>query len=135
MGIRRWIYAVLSTMLAFSSNVYGASVRTRNFVVEAPTQELAYEFGKLAEHYRYEKAMEWIGKEMQPWPSPCPLRITVTMGGAKGATTFTPVDHGYYQTMFIEGPLERLRNSVLPHEITHTVFYYHFKRPGRIRAE
>jgi hypothetical protein len=31
--------------------------------------------------------------------------------------------------MHIEGSLERLLNSVLPHEVTHTVFAYHFRCP------
>jgi hypothetical protein len=31
--------------------------------------------------------------------------------------------------MQIQGPLDRLIYSVLPHEITHTVFAYHFKNP------
>jgi hypothetical protein len=31
--------------------------------------------------------------------------------------------------MHIEGSLERLLNSVLPHEVTHTVFAYHFRQP------
>jgi hypothetical protein len=51
------------------------------------------------------------------------------MSGAKGATSFTFPEGQVYQTMFIEGPLDRLRNSVLPHEVTHTVLAHHFRRP------
>ena len=129
MATRWWILATWGILLATTNNSQAASVRTTNFVVEAPTQELAQEFGKLAEHYRKQKAIEWLGQEMPRWPAPCPLRVTVTMSGAKGATTFTFPEGQVNQTMFIEGPLDRLRNSVLPHEVTHTVLAHHFRRP------
>ena len=106
-----------------------ARVQSANFVVEAPTQELAQEFARLAEHYRKAKAIEWLGYEMPQWSEPCPLRVIPTASGARGATTFTFPEGQVFQTMFIQGPLERLKNSVLPHEITHTVLAHHFRRP------
>lgn len=129
MATRWYLLAAVAAVGFAPLSADAASVRTTNFVVEAPTQELAQEFGKLAEQYRKQKAIEWLGQEMPRWPSPCPLRITVTMSGAKGATTFTFPEGQVTQTMFIEGPLDRLRNSVLPHEITHTVLAHHFRRP------
>jgi hypothetical protein len=129
MATRRWLptaalFALLSPALGFA-----ASVRSTNFVVEAPTPELAREFAKLAEHYRKQKAIEWLGHEMPPWQQPCPLRVTVTAEGAGGATQFNFTPTHIYQTMHIEGKLERLKHSVLPHEITHTVFAHHFRQP------
>lgn len=129
MATRWWILGTIATLLATEISGRAASVRTPNFVVEASTQELAQEFGKLAEQYRKQKAIDWLGQEMPRWTSPCPLRITVTMSGAKGATSFTFPEGQVYQTMFVEGPLDRLRFSVLPHEITHTVLAHHFRRP------
>src|SRR5207249_5247071 len=72
----------------------------------------------------------WLGREMPQWPEPCPLRVTVTPGGSGGATSFA-FDRGQVlgQNMHIEGTLERLLASVLPHEVTHTVFAYHFRQP------
>lgn len=129
MATRWWLLAILTAPGLASTSAQAASVRTTNFVVEAPTQELAQEFGKLAEHFRKQKALEWLGQEMPRWPSPCPLRVNVTMSGAKGATTFTFPEGQVNQSMFIEGPLDRLRHSVLPHEVTHTVLAHHFRRP------
>jgi hypothetical protein len=108
----------------------GASYRTQNFVVTAPTQEIAEQIGRAAEHYRQEKAMLWLGREMPPWPEPCPLSVKVTDKGSGGATTFG-FDHGQvsWQKMEIQGSLDRLVASVLPHEVTHTVFAYYFKTP------
>jgi hypothetical protein len=113
----------------------GASYRTTNFVVHAPTPEIAQQFGQWAEHYRRQKAIEWLGHEMPPWSEPCPLQITIDMSGPSGATSFNfgqdqqgrGVVMGQY--MQIRGSLERLRESVLPHEITHTVFAYYFRCP------
>ena len=108
----------------------GASFRTQNFVVEAPTPQIAKQIGDYAEHYRREKALLWLGQEMPPWSEPCPLHVTVTMNGAGGATSFA-FDRGRIlsQEMNIEGPLDRLLQSVLPHEITHTVFAHYFRTP------
>lgn len=107
----------------------GASYRTTNFVVEAPTPQIAEQVGKWAEYYRRDKAHQWLGKEMQDWPTPCPLHVRVTPSGASGATSFNFSGGGVWQTMEIEGPLERLLYSVLPHEITHTVFAHYFGQP------
>jgi hypothetical protein len=51
------------------------------------------------------------------------------MSGAGGATSFDFREGRVYQTMQIEGALERLLASVLPHEVTHTVFAHHFRCP------
>lgn len=128
MATRLWILGILAVLLSTMPG-QAASVRTPNFLVEAPNQELALEFGRLAERYRKEKAIEWLGQEMPRWGAPCPLRVTVTMSGAKGATQFEFPNGQVMQTMVIEGPLDRLRYSVLPHEITHTVLAHQFRHP------
>jgi hypothetical protein len=126
MALRRHLVLVLAGVFASC----GASFRTQNFVVEAPTPEIAQKVGVYAERYRQEKALEWLGREMPPWPQPCPLTVKVTMSGAGGATSFA-FDNGQVlgQRMNIEGSLERLLNSVLPHEVTHTVFAHYFRCP------
>jgi hypothetical protein len=109
----------------------GASYRTAggNFQVEAPTPQIAEQVGKWAEYYRKEKALQWLGREMPPWPEPCPLHVHITMSGPGGATSFDFQPGHIWQNMNIEGPLDRLLASVLPHEITHTVFAHYFGCP------
>jgi hypothetical protein len=126
MAARRPFALILATIVASM----GASYRTSNFIVEAQTPEIARQIGQRAEYFRQQKAQQWIGQEMPPWGRPCPLRVTITMSGAGGATEFV-YDQGQIlnQDMHIEGPLERLLNSVLPHEVTHTVFAYYYRRP------
>src|SRR5262249_29222298 len=114
--------------------VRGAAHRTTNFYVVAPTPEIAERVGQWAEYYRKQKALEWLGYEMPHSPQPCPLAVTVDMNGPRGATTFDFVDARQgggvrSQRMEIKGPLERLIYSVLPHEVTHTVFAFYFRRP------
>jgi hypothetical protein len=130
MARRRWSVYALAGLLALPSLLLGATHSTQNFVVDAPTPEIARQVGQYAEQYRKEKALLWLGREMPPWGQRCPVRVTVTMGGAGGATSFA-FDNGQIlsQHMHIEGSLERLLNSVLPHEVTHTVFAYHFRCP------
>ncbi len=130
MNARRRIVLALVSVFA----CMGAQYRTPNFIVNAPTPHIALRVGQWAEYYRKQKAIEWLGHEMPQWPQRCPLTVRVTMGGPSGATSFGFSTDGYgngvvmSQRMQIQGPLDRLIASVLPHEITHTVFAYRFKQ-------
>jgi hypothetical protein len=121
------LVVVLTPSIAFSAAAY----RTRNFTVSAPTPQLAKEIGDAAEQYRVALAQEWLGKELPPWSKPCPIFAQVSPQlGAGGATSFV-FDHGevFNWDMKIQGSRERVLDSVLPHEITHTVFATHFRQP------
>ncbi|MCS7166621.1 MAG: hypothetical protein RMI91_06475 [Gemmatales bacterium] len=107
-----------------------ATYRTPNFVVHAPTPEVAQRVGELAEHYRREKALQWLGYELPPWNVPVPIRVVVLPGSPGGATSYQPIDGQIFDMqMTVQGPLERIYHSVLPHEITHTVLVSHFRCP------
>jgi hypothetical protein len=108
-----------------------AAYRTRNFTVDAPTPQLAKEIGDSAEHWRRTLAAEWLGRELPPWAEPCPIKALVSRDlGAGGATSFV-FDNGqvFGWRMNIQGSRERVLDSVLPHEITHTIFASHFRQP------
>jgi hypothetical protein len=114
---------------AFAS--LGASYRTANFVVNAPSQPIAEQIGKQAEAYRRDLAVLWLGSALPNWSQPCPITAQVAPNlGAGGATSFM-FDAGevFGWQMQIQGSLERILDSVLPHEITHTIFASHFRRP------
>lgn len=108
----------------------GAEIRTTNFIVHAANPQVCQQVAHWAEHYRREKAIQWVGQEMQTWPQPCPLYVTVTMGSPSGATSFQ-FGQGRVlgMKMEIQGSLDRIIHSVLPHEVTHTVFAHHFRMP------
>jgi hypothetical protein len=117
--------------IACSAEVPASGYRTRNFTVSAPTPQLAKEIGDSAEHWRRELAVDWLGREMPPWSKPCPIHARVAPRlGAGGATSFV-FDRGevYDWQMNIQGTRERILDSVLPHEVTHTVFACYFRQP------
>ena len=111
--------------------VHAAGYRTTNFVVSAPTPALAKEIGDTAEMWRRSWRSEWLGEVMPPWSKPCPIHARVAPNlGAGGATSFV-FDRGEVGQwdMKIQGSRERLLDSVLPHEITHTIFATYFRQP------
>lgn len=128
-GIARM--AIFLLLVAPQSLIIAAPYRTANFTVVAPTPQLAKEIGDTAEVYRRELAIEWIGSEMPTWSRPCPINARVAPGlGAGGATSFV-FDHGqvFGWKMDIQGSRERVLDSVLPHEVTHTILACYFRQP------
>jgi hypothetical protein len=130
----RFLRAAVLVFVAAASLGAGrpyTSVRSQNFIVSAPTPQLAQEICQAAEQFRRDLAIEWIGRELGPWQGPCPIQADVAPGlGAGGATSFVFQNNTPGQwTMKIQGSRERILDSVLPHEITHTIFATHFGRP------
>jgi hypothetical protein len=107
-----------------------AGYRTRSFLVTAPTPDLAKAVGDAAERLRRDLAIEWLGRELPDWVDPCPISVQVGPNlGASGQTSFMFVGDGSQPrgwTMAVRGTPERVLDSVLPHEITHTIFATHF---------
>jgi hypothetical protein len=126
-------FRFVATLVAVCTSSFGtaAAYRTTNFTVDAPTPQLAKEIGDTAERYRVTLANEWLGRELANWSQPCPIKARVSQQlGAGGATSFV-FDRGqvFGWKMDIQGSRERVLDSVLPHEITHTIFATHFRQP------
>lgn len=122
-------FTIAAVVAAFCS--LGASHRTTNFVVTADSKSFAVEVAETAEKMRADLAQKWLGKQLPPWRSPCPIRVNASPSlGAGGATSFM-FENGrpFGWRMTIQGSQERILDSVLPHEITHTIFATHFGRP------
>jgi RNA polymerase sigma factor (sigma-70 family) len=103
--------------------------RTANFQVTAPTEDIANQILAAAERHRKAQALRWLGKELPVWSRPCFITVKVARraGGAGGATTFEFSDGKVVkQTMELEGSLERILASALPHEVTHAVLAHAF---------
>ncbi|MFH5805070.1 hypothetical protein ACG2DA_13555, partial [Alienimonas sp. DA493] len=114
--------------------------RTKNFICYAKDSRLAREVCMEAERQREVLAIKWLGKTIPDWPQPCPITVTACWPGkgAGGATTFgfhtvrrngreEPAVGGF--RMQVEGSRERLLDSVIPHEVNHTIFASHFRKP------
>lgn len=108
----------------------GAGFQTRNFTVTASTDDIARTVGKAAETYRRDLAVFWLGQPLPNWSRPCKLRVKDGAMGAGGETKFQFVGKEVLNwDMYVQGSLERILDSVLPHEVNHTIFACHFRRP------
>lgn len=116
-------------MLLVALLLLATSARAQNFTVSGGSQAFNQHVANAAETYRRELAIHWLGKELPRWSSPCPITVHPGNMGAGGATSFV-FDHGevFNWQMTMQGTPERIVDSVLPHEITHTIFATHFRR-------
>jgi RNA polymerase sigma factor (sigma-70 family) len=107
-----------------------ATAQTTHFEVTAPTRRVAALVAEAAERQLTQKAIFWLGKPLPDWSERCPIVVKITTAGTGGATTFE-YDEGQVKSrrMHLEGPLDRLLSSVLPHEVTHIVFADYLGKP------
>jgi len=127
--------AALLAAIVFSVGAgpsFAASCRTTNFIVTAPTHPFARQVAEMAERYRRDEALQWVGYELPRWLHPCPITVHVGPNlGAGGATSFAFDEQRrpFGWRMTIQGSRERILDSVLPHEVLHTIFATHFGQP------
>jgi len=120
----------LAIFLFAACRTEAATYQTVNFSVTAARPEVAEQVGKAAEVYRRQLATFWIGKPLPNWSRPCKVAVSEGALGAGGQTTFQFVRGEVLNwRMEVQGSLERILDSVLPHEINHTIFACHFRRP------
>jgi hypothetical protein len=126
----RRLFPILTLVLGWVPLLCGASFRTGNFIVEAPTARIARTVAERAEEDRVAIANAWLGRELPAWSAPCFIRVRITSGEAGGLTSFG-FNNGKVtdQAMTVEGRLDRILASALPHEITHTIFADHLGGP------
>jgi len=107
---------------------------SQNFIVFAATSQFAGQVSQAAEDYRSKLAMYWLGKELPAWSQRCPVHVLANPRlGAGGETRFSPIPAGVGNWMMqVQGTEERVLDSVLPHEITHTIFATHFASYNRV---
>lgn len=129
LGVALGLLLGLVTGVAGASRLSAADFRTPNFLIMAPTPQLARAVGEAAEGFRRDLAVHWLGGELPPWPNPCPVRVVAGENlAAQGVTTYNRSPVRDFQ-MEVVGSPERILDSVLPHEVSHTVLATHFGRP------
>jgi RNA polymerase sigma factor (sigma-70 family) len=113
-----------------------ATVGTPNFVVSAPSADVAKAVSLAAEKHRRDVGKRWFGGVPPDLTAKVPVRVTITPGDSGGATTFTFGEADGKRapgvksaSMELRGPLDAVLKSVLPHEVTHVVLATHFGRP------
>ena len=126
--------SVLGTtfFLLASSDALAATFRTSNFIVHADSAVFARQVGEAAEQYRKDLAILWLGEVLPNWSNPCV--VTVKTGeslGPGGETVFTYCNNEVFDwKMTAQGSEARVLDSVLPHEITHTILASYLKAPA-----
>lgn len=139
MDARRLLFTLLALMVFASTGTAQVFVGPRslvqspNFRVFARNAQLANDVAKSAEENRKALAMHWLGRELPNWPEPCPLIVNDGANKpASGETKYTLVGGGVANfQMTVSGTPERIVDSVLPHEITHTIMASHFSALGK----
>ncbi len=106
---------------------------TTHFRVFANDPRLAQEVGQMAEEYRRHLAMHWLGRPLPAWEEKVPVVVhSSPRMPASGETKYTLVNGSVRNfQMVLCGSPERILDSVLPHEMTHTVLATHFAASGK----
>ena len=132
MDARLFRLAALVPALVFvgATSSQGATFSTQNFVVTTGDPDFARQVAETAERFRAQLARDWLGRELPRWFRPCQVSVMVGQIGAGGATTFTfAAGQVFGWNMKVQGTPERILDSVIPHEVSHTIFASYFRRP------
>ena len=124
-----WV-VVLVCLSSWAEPLDAARFQTPNFIVTAQTRSLATRVALAAEVYRRELSVRWLGHEMPRWSAPCHVLVRPNHPRASGATTFSfRRGEVFGWQMTLQGPDGEVLESILPHELTHTVLACRFRRP------
>lgn len=108
----------------------GASYRSDNFAVEAPTKQVAKQVAEKAEVCRKQIAAQWLGKRTVEWSEPCTINVEFSKFEKFGASRFAYSNDELSRAhITVRGPIDEILTRVLPHEVTHAVLVLHFGRP------
>lgn len=106
-----------------------AAAASRNFTLANDCGPMGSRYLDTAERCRAQLARFWFDEEFPTWGKPCAIAIRQGNLGAGGVTKFV-FDRGevFGWDMRIQGTAERLVDSVIPHEVNHTIFATKFRR-------
>lgn len=109
-----------------------ANYRTANFSVHAANADFARQAGAAAERLRSELSLLWLGEELPQWARPCEINVRTSPELPSGGETVFTFSGGevYDWKMRVQGSEERVLDSVLPHEITHTILASYLRAPA-----
>jgi hypothetical protein len=114
--------------LAIAAPAMAAIAETENFVVSATSVEVADAVAEAAEETRASLAREWLGRDLECWSEKCVVSVDCERTRLGGDTTYSLI-RGDVARWRIElrGPLDRILETLVPHEILHTVLASHFR--------
>ncbi|MEK0427144.1 MAG: hypothetical protein RJB11_3235 [Planctomycetota bacterium] len=131
--------ACLCCFVAFPASLLGQQlgqrflVESQHFRVMSQDLEFAKRVATMADAYRNHLAIHWLGHDLPPWSEKVPLVVNTSPNlPASGETKYTLMGGTIRSIqMVVSGTKERIIDSVLPHEMTHTVLATHFAASGK----
>lgn len=114
------------------SPLWAATYKTKNFTVHANDSNFARQVGDAAEEYRVNLAITWLGASLPRWSRPCVVTVKEDANLVAGGETVFSFSNGevYDWKMRVQGSRERILDSVLPHEVTHTIIASYLRSPA-----
>lgn len=124
-----FVTSALLLVLLTMQPARGAEFVTDNFRVEADSAATARHVGLRAEELRTALSEEWLGTSLEDWPDRCRVVVNTGSERLKGDTTYL-ISRGEVTRwrMELHGPLGRVLETLLPHEVVHTILASHFRR-------
>jgi hypothetical protein len=126
--LRAALCAGVALIYMSGTPLLAATVRTANFDVSAPSADTAGLIARHAEALRSDLSREWLGEKLPDWPERCQVRVDPQHERLVGDTTYKFVrGKATRWQMDLRGPLERIMETLLPHEVLHTILASHFR--------
>lgn len=122
--------ALLAVQLFLSSAGAAGLSRNENFMVMAPTQELADRVLKAAEQFRHDVAVQWLGAPLPPSVGPAIVHVELSETRDDAFTWAKNGPDRKYHSVYLTTSLDQAVGSTLKHEITHVVLATRF--PDRL---
>lgn len=114
--------------LAITTPGLAATAETENFVVSAKSAEAAVAVAEAAEEIRASLAREWLGRDLEDWSEKCVVSVDFERARLGGDTTYSLIRGDVARWRIeVHGPLDRILETLVPHEVLHTVLATHFR--------
>ena len=129
-ALRRALLLLIVLTFSLTGSVQAASVASPNFLVTAPSEAVARRVAEVAEFQRKKLAMLWYGHELDNWANRCTVEVDANPNKGAGGSTSFKFSRGevYGWRMRVQGTVERILDSVIPHEVNHTILACYFRR-------
>jgi hypothetical protein len=106
------------------------SYSSANFVVTAASDAVARVVAAAAEDARTQFADQWLGEELPAWDKPVQITVVEREHGGDGSVTYDRFRGGVDNVrIVVRGPLDRIVEYLLPHEIAHVVLACSLQHP------
>lgn len=129
LGVWAWLIAVFAPCVSRAETAF--SVESQNFLITAPTAELAQECLESAETYRQEIAKCWLGEELPPSVGRTVIRLKLSDTEDEALSLLADSRERLSHCVWLTASLSGMRTA-LAHELAHVVLATRY--PGEVPA-